>query len=201
MAWKLEGTYFENCSCDMPCPCFASFDAGADYDRCEVILLFHVNEGEIDGTDVSGLTVAVVADAPKVMTDGNWRVALVIDDAASDEQAQKLGAVFGGDLGGPMEAVVPLIGEMIGVDRAPIDYGGENGTHSVTIGDATRVTVEDVVPFGSPTGAPVQYTNVFHPAASTVTISKASESEVDVLGLRFSNPGKAGASAPFSWSG
>ena len=201
MAWKLDGRYFESCSCDMPCPCFASLDAGADYDRCEVILVFHVDSGEIEGTDVSGLTVAVVADTPKVMTDGNWRLGLVLDEAASEEQAQKLGAVFGGELGGPMEGIAPLIGEMVGVDRAPIEYADEDGAHRVAIGDATRVEVQDVVPFGSPTGKPVQYVNVFHPAASTVTISKAGTSEIDVLGLRFSNVGKAGASAPFSWAG
>ncbi len=201
MAWKLDGKYFENCSCDMPCPCFVSLDAGADYDRCEALLVFRVDAGEIEETDVTGLTVAVVIDAPKVMTDGNWRVALVIDDAATEEQAQKLGAVFGGELGGPMEALAPLIGEMLGVERAPVEYAAEDGGHRVTIGDGTRVEVQDMVPFGSPGGRPVQYTDVFHPAASTVTIAKAGASQVDVLGLRFSNPGKAGASAPFSWAG
>jgi hypothetical protein len=30
MAWSLEGTYIETCSCETPCPCSVSFALGAD---------------------------------------------------------------------------------------------------------------------------------------------------------------------------
>ncbi len=30
MAWKLEGSYFETCSCEVICPCTASLALGAD---------------------------------------------------------------------------------------------------------------------------------------------------------------------------
>src|SRR5438270_11144310 len=108
MAWSLRGTYFETCSCEVVCPCAASLSLGADYGRCRLTLVFNVVDGDVEGTDVSGLKVAVVADTPRLMTDGNWRLGLFIDAVASDEQAEKLGAVFGGRLGGPMEALGPL---------------------------------------------------------------------------------------------
>src|SRR6266568_5567967 len=101
MAWKLAGSYFETCSCDVVCPCTASLSLGADYDRCMLVLVFHVDEGEIEGVDVSGLTVAAVGDTPKVMTEGNWRLGMLMDATASEEQAGKLVAVFAGQLGGP----------------------------------------------------------------------------------------------------
>ena len=201
MAWNLQGRYFENCSCEMPCPCTVSFDAGADYERCNALLAFHVDSGEVEGVDVSGLTVAVVADAPKVMTEGNWRVALAMDESASDEQADKLGKVFGGELGGPMEMLAPLIGELLGVERAPIDFAAEDGRHRVKIGDSTEIEVEDVVPFGVETGEPAKLTDVFHPAATTLTVGKATRSRVSLVGLEFSAEGKSGFSAPFTWSG
>jgi hypothetical protein len=95
MPWRLEGTYFENCNCDMACPCTTSgLTAPADYDRCHVALAFHVDSGDVDGVDVSGLTVAVVADTPPLMSEGNWRVGVLMDAAASQEQAEALGAVF-----------------------------------------------------------------------------------------------------------
>src|SRR3954449_2634237 len=81
MAWKLEGSYFETCSCDVVCPCTASFSFGATHDRCRVTLVFNVADGDVDGTDVSGLTVAAVADTPKVMSEGNWRLGVFIDAA------------------------------------------------------------------------------------------------------------------------
>ena len=118
MSWNLAGPYFETCSCDVICPCTASLALGATNDYCRVVLVFHIKDGDVEGTDVSGLTVAAVADTPKVMTDGNWRLGVFIDDQASDEQAEKLGGVFSGALGGPMAALGPLIGENLGVKRA-----------------------------------------------------------------------------------
>ena len=121
MSWSLKGSYFETCSCDLMCPCNMSFDHGATYDYCRVTLVFNIKEGEIEGTDVSGLKVAAIADSPKVMTEGNWRLGLFVDEDATDEQMEKLTAVFGGQKGGPMEAVAPLVGEMLGVERAPFE--------------------------------------------------------------------------------
>src|ERR687885_171356 len=121
MAWRLEGTYFENCPCDMVCPCTTSgLTMPADVERCLLVLVFHVDSGEIDGTDVSGLTVAMLVDAPQVMAEGNWRVGLFMDEAASQEQAEKLGAVFSGQLGGPPEVLAGLITEDLGVAVVPI---------------------------------------------------------------------------------
>ncbi|MCW3004459.1 MAG: hypothetical protein JWQ20_3757, partial [Conexibacter sp.] len=148
MAWKLEGNYFETCSCEVVCPCTASLALGADYDRCRVVLVFAVRQGDVQGTDVSGLTVAAVADTPKVMSEGNWRMGIFIDDAASEEQAEKLGAVFGGQLGGAFAALGPLIAENLGVQRAPIEVREDGLRHSVKIGDAIDFEIEDVVPFG-----------------------------------------------------
>ena len=198
MAWKLEGTYFETCSCEVVCPCTASLALGADYDRCRVTLVFHVTDGEVDGTDVSDLTVAAVADTPKVMTDGNWRLGVFIDAAASDAQAEKLGAVFGGQLGGPMAALAPLIGENLGVERAPIGVREDGLLHSVRIGDAVDFEIEDVVPFGVESGEPARLTGVFHPAGSELTISKATRASINAFGIEYE--GKAGFSSPFSWA-
>jgi hypothetical protein len=199
MAWKLEGTYFETCSCDVICPCTASLSLGATYDRCNVTLVFNVTEGEVDGTDVGGLTVAAVCDTPKVMTDGNWRLGVFIDDKASDEQAEKLGAVFGGQLGGPMEALGPLIGENLGMERAPIEVREDGLRHSVRIGDAVDFEVEDVVPFGVESGEPARIVGIFHPVGSELTVARATRSRIDAFGIAYE--GKSGFSASrFAWA-
>ena len=199
MAWNIEGTYFETCSCEVVCPCTASLALGADYDHCRVTLVFNVTAGDVDGTDVGGLTIAAVADTPKVMTDGNWRLGVFIDDAASDEQADKLGAVFGGQLGGPMEALGPLIGENLGVQRAPIEVREDGLLHSVRIGDAVDFEIEDVVPFGVESGEPARMTGIFHPAGSELTISRATRSSIDAFGIAYE--GRSGfSSSRFAWA-
>src|SRR3954466_12500868 len=100
MSWNLRGSYSETCSCELMCPCNLSFDHGATYDYCRVTLVFNIREGDVEGTDIAGSKVAIIADAPKVMTDGNWRVGVFIGQAASDEQFDKLVKVFSGQLGG-----------------------------------------------------------------------------------------------------
>ena len=121
MSWNLEGSYFETCSCELMCPCNFSFDHGATYDYCRITLVFNIAQGEVEGTDVSGITVAAIADTPKVMTEGNWRLGMFVSEHATDEQVDKLTAVFGGQKGGPMAGLAPLVGEMLGVERAAIE--------------------------------------------------------------------------------
>jgi hypothetical protein len=199
MSWNLELSYFESCSCDVVCPCTASFALPATRERCRVTLVFHVNRGEVEGIDVSGLNVAVVADTPQVMSEGNWRLGLFIDEAASEEQAEKLGAVFSGALGGPMAALGPLVGEVLGIERAPIEVRLDGLRHSVRIGDAVDLEIEDVVPLGSDSGDPVRLLGVFHPAGPELTVSRAVRSKVDAFGITYE--GKAAFSrSEFSWA-
>jgi len=200
MAWKIAGSYFETCSCDVVCPCTAaSLSFGATNDYCRLVNVFHVKDGEVEGVDVSGLTVAVVADTPKVMTEGNWRVGVFLDAAASDEQAEKLGGVFSGALGGPMEALGPLIGENLGVERAPIEVQEDGLRHSIRIGDAVDFEIEDIVPFGSESGEAARVVGVFHPVGSDLTIAHATRSRIDAFGISYE--GKSAFSrSEFSWA-
>jgi hypothetical protein len=201
LSWKIEGRYIENCPCNAPCPCTASLDLGATVERCTPILAFHVDSGEVEGVDVSGLSVVAVADTPRVMTEGNWRLGVFIDEAASDEQAEKLGAVFGGELGGPMEALGPLIGENLGVERAPIDFASEGTSHSLKVGDAIEMEVENIIPFGSESGKPARLVNIFHPASTELDLARATSSRMNAFGMEFSNePGSSGFSTTFSWA-
>jgi hypothetical protein len=199
MAWHLKGSYAETCSCELMCPCNLSFDHGATYDYCRAALAFNIKDGEIDGTDVTGLKAAFVIDTPKVMTEGNWRLAVYIDDQATDEQADKLTAVFTGQLGGPMEALGPLVGEVLGVERATIEMVDDGLRHSVKVGDSIDFEIEDIVPFGIETGEPAKLTGIFHPAGSTITAAEAKHSKINAMGIEY--VGKTGLStAEFSWA-
>ena len=200
MAWNLTGTYVESCSCNTPCPCTVSLDLGADLDYCRALLGFNIASGEVEGVDVSGVGVAMLAETPKVMTDGGWKVGLYVDASASDEQAEALGRVFSGEIGGPPAALAPLLGEFLGVERAPMEFSDDGLLHSLRIGDAVDIEVEDVVPFGVETGEPVKVTGVFHPAGDTLTIAKVRRAAIDGFGIAYE--GKAGFSTPkFSWAG
>jgi hypothetical protein len=200
MAWKLEGTYFENCNCDWVCPCtVTSFASPATGDRCQVILNYHIRRGEIDGVDVGDRSVSIVADSPKQMLDGGWRVGVIIDDKASKEQADKLTAVFAGQVGGPMANIAPLIGEILGIERLPIEYSDKGNRHSIRIGDDVAIEVEDYA--AQEGGETTKVTGVAHPSASTITIARPTSSKIKAFGMEFHNAGKSAFSAPFNWAG
>ena len=200
MAWRIEGTYFENCNCDMVCPCATSgLTLPGDEDRCKVALAFHVHNGDVNGVDVGGLNVCVVTDAPALMSDGGWKVGVLMDAAASPEQAEALGAVFGGQLGGPMEGLAPLIGEMLGMESRDFTYEDDGREHRVRIGTAVDMSVEDFVSPLDPTGAGVKVSGIGFPA-DTLAAGRATTSTVDVFGLSWDNAGKNSFSAPFAWS-
>jgi hypothetical protein len=158
-----------------------------------------VTEGEVDGTDVSGLKVAAIADTPKVMTEGNWRIGVFVDDTASEEQAEKLVGVFSGQLGGPMAGLAPLVGENLGVERAAIEVHEDGLRHSVRVGDSVDFEIEDVVPFGIETGEPARIAGIFHPVGSDFTVSKPTRAKINAFGIEFE--GKSGLSkSEFSWA-
>jgi hypothetical protein len=172
---------------------------GATNDYCRIVLVFRINEGEVEGVDVGGLTVAAIADTPRVMADGNWRLGVFIDAAASDEQAAKLGAVFSGALGGPMEALGPLVAENLGVERATIEVHEEGLMHSVKIGDAVDFEIEDIVSFGVESGQPARLVGIFHPAGPDLTVAHATRSRIDAFGIAYE--GKAAFSrSEFAWA-
>jgi hypothetical protein len=201
MAWNLEGSYFENCNCDLVCPCAPSaFTLPADNDRCVFTFAIHVESGTIDGVDVSDRNVALVGDAPGKMAEGGWQVGMIIDDRATDEQAEGLGRVLGGQAGGPMGELAPLITEMLGVERARIDYTSDGGLHSVKIGDMVDMEVQDTQqgeggPFAGLTGIAA------HPFGPDLTVALANRARVRAFGKEWDNTGKNGHAAKFSWSG
>jgi hypothetical protein len=147
-SWSISGEYFENCNCDVVCPCEISplgfLQAMPDYGHCDVFLVFHVNEGSYGDVDLSGLTAIIAAHTPGVMAEGNWTAAAYLDAAASPSQQEALGAIFGGAAGGPLAGVAPLIGQMLGARPVPITYKNEGKKRSATIDGVLDATVQAV---------------------------------------------------------
>jgi hypothetical protein len=184
--------------CGVPCT-WSAFTAKATFDRCRALLTYHIESGEINGVDVSDLSIALFLDTPPVMADGNWRVGVFLDDTASDSQAEQLEALVSGQLGGPPAMLGPLIGEMLGVEKARITYNEDGRGHHVRIGDAIDVGIQDFV--ADESLGPVQLANVFHPSNSTLTVATANAAHLSTFGIDWGREGQSGFSAPFSWAG
>jgi hypothetical protein len=170
VGFSVKGDYFETCSCDVSCPCI--WLGPATKDACDVLLAWHVTEGQKDGVDVSGLNAVMAVHTPKQMTDGNWKVALYLDDRATPEQSAALGAVFSGGAGGHLAGLGPLISEVAGAAPASISFSRSGGSLKATVGDLLSMESEELV--GMDGSTPPVITNPLLGAVSTpVTQAKA----------------------------
>lgn len=147
MAYEIEGRLLEVCTCNILCPCWVGEDP--DGGTCDSSFAWQIDKGTIEGLDVSGRTVALSVHIPGNVLAGNWRAVVYVDDQSTDAQQQALLKVFTGQLGGAIADLAGLIGEVIAVERAPIDFAVVEGKGTLTIGD---VVAAELAPFQGATG-------------------------------------------------
>jgi hypothetical protein len=201
--WRLSGDYFENCNCDVVCPCLVStappLTARPTQGVCDVALIFHIDKGSYGQVSLDGLNVAVIGHAPGAMADGNWTLGTYIDERADDEQAAALGAIFGGAEGGPMAAFAPLVGKHLGVKKVAIKYAINGKTRSAEIPGIMHMAVE---PLGTMHPSGEIWGAMGHPVAPdklAFAVGTRGSTFAD-HGMRWDNSGKNGHYAPISWS-
>lgn len=150
MAYTIKGEYIATCSCQMICACAIDGPPTGKDGHCRGAGIFHIDEGNLDGVDLSGVNVAWIYHAPGNFTAGNVELGAIVDEAASDEQAAAAERIFKGEAGGPFGEFVPLIGTWLGTERASVKYtGGKNP--SAMIGNNTLDVEVATAPDGSPT--------------------------------------------------
>lgn len=164
MGYQLEGRLLEVCDCKVLCPCRIGEDA--DNGTCDALVAWHIDRGTIDGVDVSGHTLALLPHIPGNIMQGNWKVAVYVDDGATPEQQEAMLKVWTGKLGGPVADLVQLVGEVVAVERAPITFTVEEGKGRVTIGDGPAPVVD--AEMGSYIGATGKPTTLVDSVFSTI---------------------------------
>ena len=122
--WRVEGQYMETCNCTYLCPCIGSnLTARPTEGDCKAAIAMRIDKGEKDGVKLDGLSFIVLMHSPTAMAEGNITVGLIIDERATDKQAEAISAIATGAAGGPMAALGPLVGRVAGVEKRPISFG------------------------------------------------------------------------------
>ena len=199
--WKISGDYFEACNCDSVCPCPTSgLAARPTQGHCDAGLVFHVEHGSHGTTQLDGLSFAVLLHTPGPMIAGNWTVGVIVDERATAEQREALGAIGSGQGGGPMAALGPLVGSFAGIEAKPIRIEGSGMRRSVSIPGALDLAIEGIP--GASQTEPIYLDNIGHPAATRLALAKASRSHMHAFGINWddSSGKNNGHFAPFSWS-
>ncbi|MDE1463883.1 DUF1326 domain-containing protein [Spartinivicinus poritis] len=181
MGYKLEGKLLEVCDCNILCPCWVGEDP--DGETCNTIIAWHMDKGDINGIDVTGLTIAVTAHIPGNIMEGNWRVVMYVDGNASKAQEEALLQVYTGELGGPVADLVQLVGEVVAVERANIEFAVHDGKGTIRIGSDISAELQ---PFEGPTGKSTLSDTVFSTVpGAPAYVGKASDYKMKqpLLGL------------------
>jgi hypothetical protein len=203
MAWRMKGDYFENCNCDVHCPCTASgLQARPTNGHCDVVFAVHIEQGNYDDVSLDGLNWILALTTPAEMHKGNATAALYIDQRASAEQAQALATIASGQAGG----IPKLVGELIpitnflGVKQVPIEFHKDGLTRTVVAQGIADIAIEAYR--GADGEGPVTIGNVQHPFAQnhTLTLGMATRSTFKDYEFSWDNTGKNAHYSAFEWS-
>jgi hypothetical protein len=201
--WTMSGEYMESCNCDYLCPCIYTNPQGpATNDHCTAAMVFRIDEGNYGDIGLDGLKFALVIRSGRVMADGNWVFAGVVDDRANDAQRQALAAIVSGEAGGPPSFIRQnLVSDFRGVEFKPIDFTMSGLQRSAEIHDILAFEIEGVTPRRR-SDEPLYLDNTSHPASPRLALARAKEIHVKGFGLDLDIVGRGnnGHFAPFAWA-
>jgi hypothetical protein len=103
VSWHISGTYLESCNCDAICPCRrinGVFGGRSTHGICLGALSWQILDGQADGTNLSGLGVALATRYSDDEEGSPWTWILYVDDRGTAEQHQVLEEIWTGRLAG-----------------------------------------------------------------------------------------------------
>jgi hypothetical protein len=204
--WHIAGDWFDVCKCSIPCPC--TFAQAPSFGDCDGVLAYHIRHGHYGGTALDGLNVLGVSHFKGNIWGGATKAALglFIDERAREEQRAALRLIWGGQAGGFPAAFAELIGEMRGIEYAPIEFevADDLAYWRAEIPGKVVARAEALGGPMTPPGARVQTLNA--PGSETgpgtvATWGTAVADTVDAFGFRWEWAGRSSKHIPFDWSG
>ena len=196
ISWKVAGSYFEACNCDVACPCV--FLSPPTSGECTVLLAWHIDHGQFGEVNLDGFNTALAAYSPGHMLQTKWKVAFYVDERANQGQQEGLTQIFSGQAGGHLAGLAPLIGEVMGVKTAAIEYRAEGKRRSMRLGDIAEAEIDGLpgqdgndvtvanAPFAAVPGVPL-------------VVAKSKQVRFSDYGLKWEVSNKNGFFSPFTY--
>jgi hypothetical protein len=180
MAYTIAGTYLAACNCRLVCPCPVDGTPTGPNDQCIGAGVFSIRQGNLDDVDLGGVNFAFYNMFPSNLSAGNWKLGVVVDEGASDEQAQAVEKILSGQEGGPFAEFAPLIGDFAGVERASVSLS-DGDAASAEVAGKSQFTFE---PARGVDGSPTTTKNAMFGFAPEFAIGRAS-GKSNAFGLSF----------------
>ena len=198
--WHLKGDYFENCNCQILCPCVIPGPPSEPTEgHCDVGFAFYIEQGDYHCITLDGLTFVSAAYTPGIMGAGGWTTAIYVDQLANTDQREALGRILSGEIGGPMAAWMALTSNFRGTKYVEIDYRARGLERSVVIPGIMEFHVEGIKA-GRRRRSPLRLQNTGHPVSSTLALARGTDSTYTDHGMNWDNTGRNAHYANFQWS-
>jgi len=196
ISWKVAGSYFETCNCDVACPCV--FLSPPTSGECTVLLAWHIDRGQFGEVTLDGFNAVLAAYSAGHMLQTKWRVALYVDERANQIQRDALTQIFSGQAGGHLAGLAQLIGEVMGVKTASIEYRAEGKRRSLRLGDIAEAEIDGLP---GPDGNDVTVSNVPFAAVPGIplVVAKSKQMRFSNYGLKCEVSNKNGFFSPFAY--
>ena len=194
--WKVEGNYFESCTCDNLCPCILLRDPTVGY--CEAIVGWHIKKGHCGDVNLDDLKIGVWLHAPGNLTKGNWRLALYVDENADDAQFDAICSLWSGEGGGHLSVIASLVSEVISAKKAKITFESTDAKKHLVI---DGVGENEMYPIEGEDGKPVTVSNPPLAVApgNPVVVHESKRARYHDNGIEWYQSGKAGLASPFQY--
>lgn len=200
MSWNIKGELILNCNCTVFCPCVVSLGKHPPTEGyCQAWMGVRIDEGEMDGVDLSGLNVGMVLDIPGNMGRGNWTVGAYIDERASDEAYDALIQIFSGQAKGTTGLFTLLVGNFLGAERAPVVFETEGNKRRLMVGKKIVGEIEPIT--GTDPNQEVKVTNTEYWMGPDITIAQASKGRVRAFGRVWDFEGRSAEICQIDWAG
>ena len=198
--WKLKGELILSCNCDVFCPCVVSLGKHPPTQGyCHAWAGIEIAQGSYGDARLDGLNVGMLLDIPGKMGNGNWAVALYIDQRASPAAFGGLSAIFSGAAGGTSGLIKLLVGTLLGAKQLPIKFEHEGKLRRFVIPNILNGSVEPIA--GKRTGEDVVITNSEYWIGPEVTIARGVKSKLRDYGRVWDLSGLSAEIVPIDWSG
>jgi hypothetical protein len=204
--WKISGDFFDVCKCNMPCPC--EFAQAPTYGDCDGVIAWHIQKGQYGEISLDELNVLGLGSFTGNIWAGNTKItaALFFDEKANQQQRDALQMIFTGKAGGFMAEFAKLIGEVRGIEFAPIKFEiADDLSHwSAEIPGKALAKAEALTGPTTPPGKRVQTIN---PPGSEVgpgavaTWAKSTADQANAMGFKWERKGQSSKHLDFEWSG
>jgi hypothetical protein len=206
--WSLSGDWFDVCKCNIPCPC--TFAQTPSYGDCDGVLVYHIKKGQYGEISLDELNVLALSYFKGNIWSGNTKadIAVFFDERANKEQRNALNMIFTGKAGGFMAEFAKLIGEVRGIEFAPINFevADDLAYWSAEIPGKVMAKGEALTGPMTPRGKRVQTINAPGSEVGPGTVTTwgtAVIDEVNVPDVRYQwkRSGRSSKHITFNWSG